>query len=73
MTSATPALMEGKADSGHGQGPRTLAIDIGGSAVKAMLLDEKGAALTERQVVFRRADVAGVALDDDVLRRVRRY
>lgn len=29
-------------------GMRTLAVDIGGSAVKAMLLDEKGRALTER-------------------------
>src|SRR5436305_5211604 len=29
-------------------GPRTFAIDIGGTGVKAMLLDAKGAALTER-------------------------
>ncbi len=33
-------------DGAHGT--RTLAVDIGGSAVKAMLLDEKGTALTER-------------------------
>jgi polyphosphate glucokinase len=29
-------------------GPRTLAIDIGGTGIKAMLLDAKGKALTER-------------------------
>ncbi len=39
------------AEKRHTQRPRdtrTLAVDIGGSAVKAMVLDEKGRALTER-------------------------
>ena len=31
-----------------GQGPRTLAVDIGGSGVKTMLLDEQGKPLTDR-------------------------
>ena len=37
-----------KRRTGATRGTRTLAVDIGGSAVKAMILDEQGLALTER-------------------------
>jgi polyphosphate glucokinase len=36
---------------GSASGPRTLAIDIGGTGIKALLLDSKGKPLTERQRV----------------------
>jgi polyphosphate glucokinase len=42
---ATPKV-EASAEGSHG--PRTLAIDIGGTGVKAMLLDEAGKPLTDR-------------------------
>jgi polyphosphate glucokinase len=38
-----------KAASGRTKPPRTLAVDIGGTGIKAAALDEKGAMVTERQ------------------------
>jgi polyphosphate glucokinase len=38
-----------KAASGRTKPPRTLAVDVGGTGIKAAALDEKGAMVTERQ------------------------
>ena len=48
-------------------GPQPVGAD---AAAGEVLADRVGAALAERQVVFRRADVAGVALDLDAQVRV---
>ncbi len=47
-TSAKPAKKTAKKKPLAGAKPRTLAIDIGGTGLKALVLDAKGKALTER-------------------------
>jgi polyphosphate glucokinase len=43
-----PARSNGSSKQTRGTGPRTLAIDIGGTGLKALVLDERGEKLTER-------------------------
>ncbi|HXR37584.1 MAG TPA: ROK family protein [Terracidiphilus sp.] len=52
-TDSTPAAASGASPSAssHPQGPITMTIDIGGSGLKAMLLDAKGKPVSERQRV----------------------
>ncbi len=48
---AAPAASTGGLSTPHPQGPITMTIDIGGSGLKAMLLDAKGKPVSERQRV----------------------
>lgn len=49
--SSTAGAARNAGNSAHSQGPVTLAIDIGGSGLKAMLLDPEGKPLSERERV----------------------
>lgn len=51
MTKATQPTSSTSANGKSGKGPITLAIDIGGSGLKAMLLSPEGAPLSERERV----------------------
>ncbi|HEX3566508.1 MAG TPA: hypothetical protein VHU17_14140, partial [Acidimicrobiales bacterium] len=44
----TPGLSSGPTTGPSEAGPRTLAIDIGGTGLKASVLDDRGAMLVDR-------------------------
>jgi polyphosphate glucokinase len=50
-TAATTSTAPGELSKTHPRGPVTLAVDIGGSGLKAMLLDPAGQPLSERERV----------------------
>jgi polyphosphate glucokinase len=47
-TVKTRAKANGSSKQARSSGPRTLAIDIGGTGLKALVLDDSGEKLTER-------------------------
>ena len=63
-TPATPATPAAPAPSAKAKPPITLAIDIGGSGLKAMLLDAAGAPVSERQ----RVETPAIPTPDAVLK-----